>query len=538
MEFESFYFYTNQRALKNYLVNYKIEPLSYHNEQNRTLSDLGQNYLLFWKGGVNANIILNNCKTDGADVPVVLKVLLPTDETVVAYFSDGTIKPVKVADGASAYAVKVAQPITFFNVSDIFYIDKRIQFLQGDTTLIIPKQLIREGAYNVSVALDDKDVDNVIKAFSKSEGKMLLDNEDDEAEFSVDLLSNLTNETDEEKDVREKSQKEDRINAAYLMFIQGGMPYDGSFSHRLYSVIGSYEIPFDKVICDSFYKPVLPEIVSKNIRYLTSKDADYIMALNGIRADSIYTPAISAILKNGYSFDDKERFLHDFLAETEASSREEMKTVFEDKRARNRIQLLLNENPKLAPIYFLYTFFDYRQDHFCENIIEFGMRDAGFSNVTLSLWALLHGMTDIYAEYKKIELLYAITCKENDRCIDYRRFAEYNSIEPKKECILLNNLSCRYINPKIEYYHCIGVHEEKIKKLIDSLTKELKCVFDFQYISLKNAIKATKTEISDKEIIENKEIIHKKYLQSLQNEKPKKQRKPSKVTQIQTSFFD
>ena len=116
-----------------------------------------------------------------------------------------------------------------------------------------------------------------------------------------------------------------------------------------------------------------------------------------------YTPAISAILKNGYSFADKERFLHDFLAETEASSREEMKTVFEDKRARNRIQLLLNENPKLAPIYFLYTFFDYRQDHFCENIIEFGMRDAGFSNVTLSLWALLHGMTDIYAEYKNIE---------------------------------------------------------------------------------------------------------------------------------------
>ena len=52
----------------------------------------------------------------------------------------------------------------------------------------------------------------IIKAFSKSEGKLLLDNEDDEAEFSVDLLSNLANETDEEKDVREKSQKEDRIN--------------------------------------------------------------------------------------------------------------------------------------------------------------------------------------------------------------------------------------------------------------------------------------------------------------------------------------
>ena len=37
MKFESFYFYTNQRALKNYLVNYKIEPSVYRNELNNVI---------------------------------------------------------------------------------------------------------------------------------------------------------------------------------------------------------------------------------------------------------------------------------------------------------------------------------------------------------------------------------------------------------------------------------------------------------------------------------------------------------------------
>lgn len=98
--------------------------------------------------------------------------------------------------------------------------------------------------------------------------------------------------------------------------------------------------------------------------------------------------------------------------------------------------------------------------------------------------------------------------------------------------------SCIYTNLKIEYYHCIGAHAEKIKKLIDNLAAELKYSFDFQYVSLKNALKMTESEISDKEIIANKDIIHKQYLQSIAEEKPKKSRKTSKKTQDQISFID
>lgn len=538
MEFETFYFYTNQRALKNYLVNYKIEPVAYRNESNMTLSDLGQNYLLFWKNGIDANVVMKHCKSDNSNVPVVLKVSLPSDRIVEAFFPNDNIKTVKIADCASAYAVKIVYPITFFNVSDIFYIDKQIQFLQGDTTLIIPKQLFKKEAYKISEGLNDSIVNCVIKSFSKPEEGSLLEDEDDEAELNINILSDYTCENDVEKNIREASQKEDRIIAAKLMFIQGKTPYDGSFTPRLHSVIDRCGIPFDKIIYDNFYKNVLPDIVSNNIRYLSGNDDFYIAVLTGRKTDEVYAPAISAILQNNYSYDDKERFLNDYLVRIDASSREQIKEVFADRRVRNRIRLLLNDNPKLVPIYFLYTFFDYRLDRFCDNIIEYDLVKEGCANITLSLWGLLHGMADVYSEYKNYELLYAIANKDNDGCVGYEQFARNNSIVSKKDYVLIDNISCGYINPKIEYYHCVGMHDEKIKKLIDSLTKELKNVFDFQYVSLKSILKSTNTNISDTEILANKDAIHKRYLQLLQKAKTKKQRKSSKPMPIQASIFD
>ena len=98
MNFESFYFYTNQRALKRYLINYKIEPSAYYNDQNITLSDRGQNFLLFWKDRISVETILKNGELDGGDIPVILEVLLPTEIVADAYFKNGTIGSAKISD--------------------------------------------------------------------------------------------------------------------------------------------------------------------------------------------------------------------------------------------------------------------------------------------------------------------------------------------------------------------------------------------------------------------------------------------------------
>ena len=208
MNFESFYFYTNQRALKRYLINYKIEPLAYYNDQNITLSDRGQNFLLFWKGKISVETILKNGEHDGGNIPVVLEVLLPTEIVADAYSENGTIGSSKISDCKDAYAIKIVSPVSFFNVIGIFYVDKQIRFLQGDTTLVIPEQLISGKPYAASSAIDASVVDNVIRAFTKS-SDCILENvdEDDESELSADILSSSADETDEEKAIKKKVGK-------------------------------------------------------------------------------------------------------------------------------------------------------------------------------------------------------------------------------------------------------------------------------------------------------------------------------------------
>ena len=529
MKFELFYFYSNLRALKNFLINYKLEPSSYRNENNLTLSDLGQNFLLFWKKECSAETILKHCKTDGNDIPVVLKVYLPSELNAEVYFDDGTTKTVTIADCKDSYAVKTDEPISFFNVSNIFYVDKPITFLQGDTTLIIPSNLIEKSPYEPLSPLKDEIADKILKSFAKSIDECGSDgDDDDEEELKSSIFNGITEDSEEEKRIKDDSLKEDKLVAAYAMFIQGRSLFDGKLTHRIYSALDSSEIAFDKFIHDSFYKIVPQKIVTDNIRYLPSRDEDYIRCLKEVTDDEIYSPAVSVLLNNNYASNDRERFLIDYLSEIDnEKSKAEITEIFTDKRARSRIAMLQSANPKILPIYFLYTFFDYRLDRFCENLVEFGLdKKDGFANVTLSLWALLHGMNDLYTEYKNIELLYAITRKfKKDKCVGYDDFTKINRIQHQKDLIIADNVAYRYQNLKIEYFYCMDFRREKIGKLIDELKKELSEEFDFQYAQLKNALKSTKTEITDQEIIANKETIHNRFLQLTAESKPKKQEK-------------
>ena len=147
-------------------------------------------------------------------------------------------------------------------------------------------------------------------------------------------------------------------------------------------------------------------------------------------------------------------------------------------------------------------------------------------------------MGDLYTEYKNIELLYAITRKfKKDKCIGYDDFTKINCIHPQADCLIADILACRYQNLKIEYCYCVDSHKEKICKLIGELKKELSEEFDFQYLQLKNALKSAKIEITDQEIIANKEDIHSRFLKMSAEQKPKKSRKTSKKTSAQQSFL-
>lgn len=541
MKFELFYYYTNLRALKNFLINYKIEPSSYRDENNLTLSDIGQNFLLFWKKECSTEKILKYCKTDENDVPVVLKVYLPSELNIEAYFDDGTTKKGTVTESKDSHVVKIDEPVSFFNVSNVFYVDKPITFLQGDTTLILPSNLIEKSPYEPLSPMNGETTDRILRDFTKSIKEFDSDSDDeDEEDLQSSILSGIADESDTEKRIKAESMKEDKLVAAYAMFVQGKSPLDGKLTHRIYTALDTSDISFDKFVHDNFYKIVPQKIVTDNIGYIPSRDDDYIQCLKGLGYDKIYSSAVSVLLNNNYALNDKERFLSDYLSEiNDGTIKAELSEIFADKRARSRISALQDDNPKILPVYFLYTFFDYRLDRFCENLTEFGLdKKDGFANVTLSLWALLHGMGDLYAEYKNIELLYAITRKfKKDECIGYDDFTKINRIRHQADCVIIDDLACRYQNLKIEYCYCVDTHKEKICKLISELKKELSEEFDFQYLQLKNTLESAKTEVTDQEIIANKEAIHSRFLKLSAEQRPKKTRKTNKKASEQLSFL-
>lgn len=548
MKYQPFFLYTNLRSLKRYLVNYKIQPSVFDGTVRFTLSDFGQNSLVFWRTEVTTETIRLYCKADANDIPVVLKVNLPSYIQVESFAKPAGIKQCALSGCSSAIAVKVNVPIPFFNVSSILYVDQPLVFLQGDTTQVIPRTLIDSDPYSPVNAIDDTTVSAVLTAFGLTTAFFdddIDDDIDDDEETALVGAPNATDHMQTGNTIQQKSLIQDKIIASYAMFIQGRKPFCGVMTPRLYTTFASDGRSFCDYIGEVFYPQVDRRTIAACVRSSTI-DQQYIEAFNDAVnnndiSNSLYGGAAYVLIHHVYTIDDRALFRDDFLATIhDDENYAKVSDAFADPRARSRLQELFADLPELIPIYFLYSFFDYGLDRFCENISEYELDATGYANVALSLWALLHGMNDIYSEYKPLNLLYALTCKTDDGlCIDYKTFLKLNHMKAHKGERLFHNLSCSYENVKIEYYFCVGNADQIIRELLDDLDNELSRIFDFRYAALRVALQSTSSsEVTRQEILTNKKTIHNRYLQ-LTEQSPQKQRsKKKKDAPIQPSFFD
>lgn len=531
--FEPFFFYTNQRALKRFLVDYKICSSACREEQNITLSDDGEENLLFWKNEVNIDTLKSFCKTETNDIVVALKVYLPTT----------------LADTADEYGiVRTQKAIPFFNVSNVYFVDKPLQFLQGDTTLIIPRHLICPTPYApqnpLAIELTEQAISRHLHRFDNSQ--IGLDDE-----FEDESIESALDETEFKE--RKTIDKKNRYIAAYLTFIQGKIPFDGSLSPRLYYALVNNDISFSEFIANNVYSSVPTDIVKKYCEKLCQQERAYLSALKNSEAQNIdrivYSAAIKTLTQLSCAQQDKSRFLELFFAEIRDDVlKNTIAEIFADKRARSRIVSLQKEFASLVPIYFLYTFWDYRYDRFCENLAEFGLSSFGVENITLSLWALLHGMEDVYSEYKNLDLLFAINQLTSDfdaksECLPYDAFAKINAIKLTQN-LRVTTIGCNYVNYEIEYHACVDDAVATIDKILDELKSAVLQTFDFQYVSLRKNVLQTKSDnVSGETILRNKITIHKKFVDIAQrktNCAPKKKSKSKRTQSVQKqlSFFD
>ena len=532
MQFEPFFFYTNQNMLKRFLVKYSIFSLPHGTKQTASLSDDGQGRLLFWKHEVDTDTLTAFCQTNATDNAIVLRVLLPTELTATA-------------DKFGIVCVDTSVP--FFNVSDIMYVDKPIRFLQGDSTQIIPTELLRAEPYTPQNTLDIAITEQAIEQHLQQHSTATIDLND---EFENDDSTTVEN-AEENRQPDDYIDKSDRLIAGYLMFIQGTTAFEYTLTPRIYYSLDGKE-PFGDFVTHTVYPMVSPTIVKTYCEKLDTQSRAYLSALktsSSANTDCIvYSAAIKALLQTSCSTQDRQRFLQYFIDRLPSELHSFTIETFADKRARNRIATLKDNLPALTPIYFLYTFWDYRFDRFCENMAEFKL-STSFSNVTLSLWALLHGMDDLYSEYKNIELLYAVKNllteqEEAHYCLPYEEFAKINNIKNSKK-IKVSTVPCNYVNYEIEYHYCVDEKSAEIAGLLDALKTALDETFDFLYTDLRKQIYGTTNQIASRELIlKNKVIIHKRFTElskrsaPAKNSKKRVSRRQSSKTPRQQSIFD
>ena len=529
-DFIEVFLYTNQTSLKKYLTDSEIIAVCDNDQKNYSLSDNGYGGMLVFNNEVSIEDIKSKCCNDSFETAVVIKLLVNKKIIVNAIDENGEQIDDETEKIKKSIAYLVKDSIPFSNVVSIIPVEKKLIFLQGDSTLNVPTNLINEKYYCPFDCISTECL-NLILSNVKSENSFnrnmddFLDDMDDFDISSMDLSSM----NEQVISNNESNNYRNKLLAGLLMLVQGNHPIQNKLTANIYSFLEE-GLSFDKYISENIYKNMPFDIAQyvdtpneTLIRFY--KDLKDVVCNNKNFSKSLFSCAINALLN--LENDNREKFKSLFLENIEDQSlRERAGNCLLDMRARNRIMLLNELNDDMLPIYALYVFFDYGFDRLNENIIEFRLNNSPFVPILLSLWALKNDMKSIYEEYKKPEIVYACDKKisnwlgKEENLIPIDTFFLANKIKVEPDEYIIGNYRCSYINTNIEYEFCVGKSNDKIEKIINKLEKILLNTFDFQYIDLKQSIK--KHHLLNVDISLYTDSIHKKYLSLVRKETSKK----------------
>ncbi|MCI6734289.1 MAG: hypothetical protein MR437_04335 [Clostridiales bacterium] len=522
--------YTNQTSLKRYLTNSEIIAVCSDDQKNYSLSDNGYGGILVFNNEISIEDIKSKCCNDSFETAVVIKLLLNKKIETIAFDENGEQTNGKIGKIKNSIAYFIKDPISFSNVVSIIPVERKLVFLQGDSTLNVPTNLIDENCYCPFDCIST-DCLEVILSNVKSDNSFngnvddFLDDMDDFDINSIDL-SSMNEQT---ISIKDSNNYRNKLLAGLLMLVQGNRPVENKLTANIYSFLEESS-SFTEYISKNIYKNIpfdITKYIEKPNEILLRfyKDLKHVACKDNCYSKTLFSSAINALLS--LENDDKEQFKTLFLDGIEEQPlKEHADECLSDLRARNRIMLLSEANDDLLSIYALYVFFDYGFDRLNENIIEFGLNGSPFVPILLSLWALKNGMKGVYEEFKKNEIVYACDRKvsswlgQENNIIPVDTFLLVNKIKVKPDEYIVGNFRCSYINTDIEYEFCVGKSAGQIEKIIDKLEKILSDTFSFQYVDFKQAIK--KHRMSKIDIRVYADSIHKKYLSLIKKETPKK----------------
>ena len=508
--------YTNLSLLKKYIAHDMIAAPVFLDEYSYSLSDTGTADMLLFGKEANAEFIKNKYSADNAEIPVAITLYLSDKTEVIALDDEGARHPGKLADLSGYNFFLVRKPVSFHNVISVTAVSGELVFLQGDSTVRVPEEVIDRGNYMPSETVEDEVIESILAKIGgdkDAEGSQ-WDVLDDEDLSLSEFYSHLPGQG-AEKDIG-KFRRADKLLAALLMLVQGTAAESHKLSPELYEIFGQSR-PFADYVAEELYPSVkfdisayLPQTNSIFVQYYRSLKT----SMEGEKSESVYWCAINALLSSAeLSREEFREYFLEYIANNDKA--EKVKSYLSNERARAQLEEFKEQNNAFLPIYFLYMFYNCDFDRLLKNLTEFRI-GFPFSNIVLSLWALGQGLGGVYEEYKAPDVLYACSKKAeslNPPCspiIDIEPFMKLNKIALPADEFILDNYRYSYCNIAVEYHFCAGNINKKADELIEKLRKLMADTFSFDYAGLKQALSCGS---NSRAYIAHSEEVHKRYVQ-------------------------
>lgn len=281
------FLYTNEAAFKQYLTNSEITTTFSDTQSNHSLSDNKYGGILVFNNEISIQDIKSKCCNDNSDTAVVIKLLLNKQLKVIGFDENGEQTEGEIGQLKNSIAYLIKDSIPFSNVASIIPVEKQLVFLQGDSTLYVPTNLIDKNFYTPVNCFSTDHLDLLLSKVKSNNSFInaaddFLDDMDDFDINSIDLSS-----IDDQVSLsNDHTTRKNKLLAGLLMLAQGNHPLHNKLTANLYSLLDE-TTPFSNYVSKNIYKN-MPFEITKYIETPNKITLDFFNELKQITCDNEY----------------------------------------------------------------------------------------------------------------------------------------------------------------------------------------------------------------------------------------------------------
>lgn len=545
-----FNFFCENDTLKKILAYNEISPtFSGRNAIAKTLSTLIDEYVVLYGKNLDVDLLKKYSRSNNYDILVQVIVNIPSHAPVKIIDNLGVLRDGLTSDFSNNdIALMINWSIPFSNFLSIKGINGQIPFSVIDENFNVPYELVVDCKY---ISNSNISIEVLGQAFSKIDSNISFET-DDEMSFSIDELTKVKSSS--KKKVSKKNiiiSNDSKIGCSLLMALHTCKELDKqkNITANIYYLLEN-KIDFGSYIKKEFYNWIDEDVKSKmsKVDDIVIKYKDSLKKVSKIKNDKkkSFDNLLDIVMYhflncqcekyNELNFDVLLNSINDDLTSLENFDLNQYADIMHDKNSRDVMQKLnLTIDEKILSILYFFKMFHNNNIMQITNTIEAFNISKDVMIIINALYGLLYGMYLVPKEYKTDVKLNNVVNSISKKIASVKDYSISNDIVES-----IKYLKCGYpmdyINILLENTY-VNKHKTDLSETINVLT-EYKNLFvvDFSTQIKFNDFTALLKKLNDnskkstKDVLNEKETIHKAYNLIINKNKTNKNKKNKQLS--------